>query len=115
MYPSIMSGSSVASTVEICGKTGGQSFSNVQRPDTIGQCPTGTSPCNPDAAAINMVCYPDDTHDTNCPITEILFVETAQLGNYDNYTSAVFNDTVTLIWKKDSDALPATGFKLETS
>ena len=86
MYPSIMSGSTVAGTVEICGKTGGQPFSVVERPNTLGECPGGTTPCNPDASATSMVCYAENVHEANCPITEILFVETDKLSDYADYS-----------------------------
>ena len=62
-----------------------------------------------------MVCYPDVEHASSCPITMVKFVETIKLDQYTNFTKAAFNDSTTLIWKKDTDNLPITTFKLESS
>ena len=63
-----------------------------------------------------MICYPDSVHATSCPITEILFVEKTKLSEYSNYTEVTFNDTTTLIYKRDNtNKLPVTTTKLEAS
>jgi len=60
----------------ICGQTTGYNFVNSQRVDANGQCPTGWSPCNPNAKLDNIVCMPADdksssSFESRCPINEI--------------------------------------------
>ena len=99
----------------ICGKQGGSPFQTVQRPDVNGNCPASYSPCVPTANAENMVCYPESSLETSCPITDLLFVETSALADYADYSSLEFNSTTTLIWSKSKDALPVTTIRLDSA
>ena len=112
MYESIMSGGTQG-TVEICGKQGGQPFQKVVRPNTIGECPEGTTPCNPDSSAESTVCYPAASHDSSCPITELLFVESDKLDDYPGYDHVEFNSTTEIVWSKETDSLPVTTIRLD--
>ena len=114
MYESIMSGGTMG-TVEICGKQGGQPFQKVVRPNTIGECPEGTTPCNPNSSAESTVCYPAASHDSSCPITDLLFIDKDKLEDYPDYDSEEFNPTTLIVWSKETDNLPVTTIRLDTA
>ena len=62
--------------IVICGKTGGQSFEQVRRPDfDTESCPEGTKACSTVTSLANTVCYPEDQHEANCPITEMVILD----------------------------------------
>ena len=57
IYQSILTSKSGTEKL-ICGKPGGETFENVIRASTIGNCPSNYSPCNPNASPENKLCYP---------------------------------------------------------
>ena len=62
----------------ICRTRGGKEFEQVTRPDQeSGECPEGTSPCSTITSIENTVCYPQDQHATQCPITFMEIVDEA--------------------------------------
>ena len=96
--------------VKICGKRGGNSFEDVNRPNLGGSCPEGMSPCIADGDPENMVCYHEDDHQTACPITDVVFVATSDpsLSKYADYSSTEFDTEYTILWSKKVDSLPIT-------
>lgn len=65
----------------ICGKRGGSTFIEMQRPiDMEGNCPDGFSPCNPKALPDQRVCVETGQQ---CPINDIKFVQA--LSNDSDY------------------------------
>ena len=100
----------------ICGKRAGDSFVNLVRPDNDdGICPEGTSPCSASTSTFNTVCYPEELHVEQCPITEILVVDQAtgdQLKSNQSYTVLDYNlndtQSMYLAYSKNKDNLPIT-------
>ena len=73
----------------ICAEKGGDTFEKVRRPDSeTGLCPDGTSPCSKSTSVENTVCYPEELHESSCPITEIFVADqnTVDKLNNEEYT-----------------------------
>ena len=65
----------------ICGKRAGSAFVDTIRPSLVdSQCPSGTTPCSETTSIQNTICYPEDQHLENCPITDI-FIADQNTGN----------------------------------
>ena len=56
----------------ICALRGGKPFFNVTKA-VDGECPTNTKACSSMTTGMNTVCYPEEDHETSCPITDIQF------------------------------------------
>lgn len=107
----------------VCGKTGGEAFVNVIRPDfKSGRCPEGTEPCLSTTIASDTVCYKADELDSKCPITDIRMVDSSALEgpNVDkdiyrgfSYSAVKFNETTSIIFSKEMPLLPPTTIKVE--
>ena len=76
----------------VCGRSGGDSFAKVRRPQPNGVCPGGTSPCSLQTSVANTVCYPEYLHSSSCPITEIKVIPNVQTSQFsdDQYTKLSF-------------------------
>ena len=101
----------VVDDIIFCGKTGGQPFSTVTRPDATKKCPTGTSPCIPYTIDDEKTCYPDADHASMCAITEITFVTPASNiyeAKYSNFTTLIVDDTYGIVYSKATAKLPLT-------
>ena len=63
--------------VIVCGKRGGPSFLNTIRvnPQTF-ECPIGYEPCSKATSPSETVCWPVGESKENCPIVDILVIET---------------------------------------
>ena len=73
----------------ICGEIGGDTFEKVRRPDSeTGLCQDGTSPCSSSTSVVNTLCYPEELHESSCPITEISIADqiTVDLLKNEEYT-----------------------------
>ena len=100
----------------ICGKLGGDSFLNVTRPNSSGQCPDNTTPCIADIDINDQLCYPPLEHGSSCPITDIKIVETSALSDYtgNGYQYQTFNSTASVVYSKQVAQLPPTSIKIGT-
>lgn len=59
---------------QICGKRGGDSYSDVVRPDINNKCPNNTVACSNKTSAQNTICYPQIDLEAKCPVTSLKFV-----------------------------------------
>ena len=58
--------------VMICGKRGGKSFAEAQRPQRDGKCPENMTACSDSTSLDNTICVlPFEQGAGECPITEI--------------------------------------------
>ena len=69
----------------ICGKQGGKSFAEAQKPNSDGTCPNNMVPCSNATSRANTICVaPQEFEAGQCPITEIQFLNQNQTQNLDS-------------------------------
>ena len=96
----------------VCGTRGGATFAEAIRPDTSGNCPSGTQVCSSKTSKENTLCVADLD---DCPVTSITFVK----GATSAYTAPTFKveafaESYSLVSSKtDADQLPVVATKAE--
>jgi hypothetical protein len=88
---------------KICGVPGGLPYSQVQRVDKYGNCPSGYEECSRQTNDENTICYPKDKMD-QCPINVISFAKNDEIPTV--FESRKLNDEWSVIFSHRSDALP---------
>lgn len=101
-----------------CVTRGGKAFSEVIRVDTdTEECPEGTQKCSDATSPENTVCYPNEELADSCPITQILFVDSADIEQYEDtttYSVVKINVAQYIVYSKTStDNLPITSTSVE--
>ena len=115
-WMSLIPDEDLTSSSILCGKTGGDPFSNVNRADQNGTCPIGLEACIADASPENVLCYSPSKIGNSCAITDIKVVPTANIGDnqYTNYTDVgAWNETYHIMYSKTYDSRPVTTFRME--
>jgi hypothetical protein len=104
--------------LHICGRRGGKSFNEVQRPDIVSKkCPEGTVSCSSTTSIQTTLCYPASEIATSCPIVFIKFVSPTLLPAYQNnaeYTIQPFSSMYFVTTKTQADSLPITKTAIQT-
>ena len=99
--------------VRVCGQQGGERFRDAIRPNMENQCPDGYVACSSATPAEATICRRETEDKTlTCPITDIQFVLNSH-SESEGYTSRQFNDTVKIMFSKDTPNLPITTTKIE--
>ena len=89
--------------MRICGKHGGDTFEQVNRPALNGSCEDkNLLPCISDAPADVTICYAPELLAENCPITDIAIIENAVEEEFvtNGYSVISFNDTASVAFSK---------------
>ena len=113
--------------MRFCGTTGGKSFLTAQRPEPTGSadanneyaCPSNFVACSDDTSFENTICVATNKKSTDCPITTVKFVKTADYSTT-TYPTADFkvhevdDDYKFVTSTTKGDNLPMTSFKVES-
>jgi len=98
---------------QVCGLRAGKAFVSVERPNKLGACPSGTSPCSNSTDFEHTVCYASADHKAKCPIIDLKFVTSAAdiayyTDNPEWETEAGMSNYVLVYTRSDANKLPVT-------
>ena len=92
----------------------------MSRPNLLGICPSGTSPCSLSTSIANTVCYAIADHKEKCPIIDIKFVRSStEILYYTNNSEweveKGLDDYVLVYTKTDANKLPVTSTQVSVN